>query len=224
MKKILILDHDFFLLSSLQNLLHKRGYAVNCTQSIRNAERLLKNYHYDLFLLERILPDGNSLELLERIKERHLFLRTLVISQKKSLVDRIEVLKLADDFLAKPVNLTELFLKIENLVRLQKLGDQNFLENNGFLLKEENYIDADKLKLRPQELKILECLVQHKNMVISYDTITSYVWGYKDFLPIRKTISVYIRRIRSKLTRANLKIITYKNRGYKLSDRLETNN
>ncbi len=218
MQKILILDHDYFVMSSLRTLLEKRGHLVNCVQSLTRAEELLKKDSFDLLVAERKLADGSSLDLLEKIKERHLFLRTLVISRHKSLAERIETLKLADDFLAKPLHFGELLLKINNLLRMRKLGNQDFLENNQFLLRENNFSAQANLQLRPQELKILECLIRHQNMVISYETIASYVWGYREVLPIKKTISVYIRRIRSKLPAEDFQILTYKNRGYKFID------
>lgn len=218
MQKILILDGDCFILSSLRDLLRKRGYVVNCAQSVARADELLQSNNFDLFIAERSLPDSSSLELLEKIKERKLFLRTLLISSKKSLLDRIESLQLADDFLAKPLHLAELALKVDNLLRLRKMGDQDLLENNHFLLREDHHSSQDGYKLRPQESKILECLIRHQGMVISYETISNYVWGFKEVLPIKKTINVYIRRIRGKISKSDFQIITYKNRGYKFID------
>ncbi len=221
MKRILILDNDWLILSSLSNFLRKKGHLVNCAQSIARAEDLLIKYKFDLFLCERILTDGDVIDLLKKIKEKKLFMRTLVFSNKKSLVDRITVLKLANDFLAKPFNSIELCLKIENLLHLEKIETSGFIENSLFLFKDANVIE-DHNHFRPQELKILECLFRHKNIVVSYETISAYVWGYKEPLPLKKTISVYVRRIRTKLFLKNLKIITIKNRGYKLID-LEEN-
>jgi DNA-binding response OmpR family regulator len=222
MKRILILENDWLNLSSLNNYLKKKGHLVNCSQSIKRAESLLKKSKFDLFLCERFLPDGDVLDLLEKIKEKKLFMRILVFSHKKSLFDRIDILKLANDFLAKPFNLIELSLKVDNLLKLEKIEDNNFIENSLFLLKDSDNLE-NKNHLRPQELKILECLLKHKNMVLPYETISSYVWGYREPQPLKKTISVYIRRIRTKLFLKNLKIITVKNRGYKLINLEERN-
>lgn len=222
MKKILILENDWLILSSLNDFLKNKGCLVSCSQSIKRAEELLEKDCFDLFLSERILEDGDILNLLEKLKDKKLFMRSLIFSQRKSLKDRISVLKLADDFVAKPLDLTELCLKIENLLKLEKIDDSGFIENKLLLLK-----DSDALTncehFRPQELRILECLLKHKNMVVSYEIISSYVWGYKEPLPMRKTVNVYIRRIRMKLFLQNLKIITFKNRGYKLIDLKEKN-
>lgn len=222
MKRILILENDWFVLSTLNDHLKKKGYWVSCSQTIERAESLLLKNKFDLFICERIVNDEDILDFLDSIKERKLFMRVLVFSQKKSLIDRIDVLKLANDFLAKPFNSTELYLKIDNLLNLERIGGDEFIENSLFLLKDSD-VSENRNHFRPQELKILECLFKHKNMVISYETISSYVWGYRDSFPLKKTISVYIRRIRTKLFLQNLKIMTVKNRGYKLIDLKERN-
>ncbi len=217
MKRILILESDWLVLSTLNDYLKKKGCLVNCAQTIERAKVLLLKHKFDLFICERILEEGDVLDFLDSIKEKKLFMRVLVVSQKKSLLDRIDTLKLANDFLAKPFNSTELYLKIDNLLNLERIGGDEFIENSLFLLKDSAGLE-NKNHFRPQELKILECLLKHKNMVISYETISSYVWGYRDSFPLKKTISVYIRRIRTKLFLQNLKIMTVKNRGYKLID------
>lgn len=222
MQKVLVLENDWRTLSLLCDFFKKRNHLVNCAQSIKRAEKLLKEDNFDLFLCERILPDGDALFLLDKIKEKKLFMKTLVFSHKKSLIDRIETLKLADDFIAKPFNTTELFLKIKNILFLEKKSKRNFFEESLFLLKDDAQNNSQTNRFRPQELKILECFLKHKNMVISYETISAYVWGYKEPLPLKKTINVYIRRIRSKLS-SDFKIETIKNIGYKFTDLRENN-
>ncbi len=215
MKRILILEKNCSILTLLVQYLKNKGYLIRVAQSIDRAENLLRKEQFDLLICERFLTDGETFELLERIKEKKLFMRTLVISEKKSLSDRLKALNLANDFLAKPFDFTELFLKIENLLNLEKIEDSGFIENMSFLLK-DSFFQIDKRQFRPQELKILECFLKHRDLIVSYETITSYVWGYKEFLPLKKTISVYIRRIRSKLSLENYRIETIKNRGYRL--------
>lgn len=222
MQKVLILENDWLVLSLLRDFFKKQNYLINCVQSIKRAEELLKQNTFDLFLCERILPDGDALSLLEKIKEKNLFMKILVFSYKKSLVDRIAILKLADDFIAKPFNSIEFFLKLKNILSMDKKSKQNYLEETCFLLKDSSSLDTQTKRFRPKELKILECFFKHKNTILSYETILSYVWGYKEPLPIKKTINVYVRRIRSKLNK-NFVIETIKNRGYKFIDSMENN-
>lgn len=220
MQKILILENNSQLLFKLNDFLKSNGYLVSCAQNIDRVENLLKNNLFDLFLCEGYAEEDKDLDFLEKIKEKNLFMRVMVLSQKKSLQDRLKVLRLADDFLAKPFDLTELHLKIKNLLSLEKIKDSNFIENSHFLLKDSQAL-KEKNNFRPQELKILECLFKHKNLVVSYQTISNYVWGDKENKPIKKTISVYIRRIRSRLNIGDFKIETFKGRGYRLTIKRE---
>jgi DNA-binding response OmpR family regulator len=215
MEKILILETDSSFLSSLSDFLREKGYLISLAQNIERAETLLSKSNFDLFLSERFLSDGDVLELLERLFDRKLFMRTLIFASNQSIFNRIAILKLANDFISKPFNLMELHLKIKNLLSLQKIEDSGFIENTSLLLK-DSVPDSCGNYFRPQELKILDCLFKHKDMVVSYETISAYVWGYKEQLPLKKTINVYIRRIRSKLAPYKLMIKTIKNRGYKL--------
>jgi len=222
MHKILILENDWLILSLLRDFFKKRNYVVHYVQSLERAEKLLKQCNFDLFLCERFLPDGDVLFLLEKIKEKNLFMRILVFSQQKSLIDRINTLKLADDFIAKPFNTIEFFLKIEKFLFLEKRLKSDYFDENIFLLHDHPSTKIPSKNFRPQELKILECFFKHKNIIISYETIITYVWGYKEPSPIKKTINVYVRRIRLKLN-SSFKIETIKNRGYRFIDLREKN-
>lgn len=222
MYKILILENDFLVLSLLKDFFKKKNCIINCVQSLNRAEELLKKQNFDLFLCERILPDGDVFTLLEKIKERNFFTRILVFSKQKSLIDRINALKLADDFIAKPFNTIEFFLKIEKLLSLEKRTKQNYFDERVFLLNDFSPTKIQNKNFRPQEIKILECFFKHKNIILSYETIISYVWGYREPLPIKKTVNVYVRRIRLKLNNS-FKIETIKNRGYRFIDLRENN-
>ena len=222
MEKILILETDQSSLSALSDFLREKGYLISLAQNIARAEILLGKSNFDLLLCDRFLCDGDVLELLDRLHERKLFMRTLVFGSNQSVSNRIAILNLANDFIVKPYNLIELYLKIKNLLSLQKIEDSGYIENTTLLLRDSE-IDDSAGYFRPQELKILDCLFKHKNMVVSYETISAYVWGYKEQLPLKKTINVYVRRIRSKLAPYKLIIKTIKNRGYKLVSLVKKN-
>lgn len=218
MQKILILNSDDYILSSLKIFLTKKGHFVSCTKSLMRAEELLKLKNYNLLIIEKNKREREVLNVLDRIRDQHIFLKIFLMGECSSYSEKIEALKLSDVLLVKPFHLTELLVKVENILKFHKLGDQDFLENSNFLLKKNSTNDGTIFNLRPQELRVLECLIAHKNMVISYETISRYVWGYKDMLPVKKTINVYIRRIRSKIPTTDFRIVTFKNRGYKFID------
>ena len=217
MQKILTLAANWQTLSLLKTFFKKEQFALYAAQSIKRAEQILKKENFELFLSERKLVDGDVLPLLAKIKAKKIFMKTLVFSDQKSLQDRIATLKLADDFIAKPFNNYEFSLKIKNLLAFDKKIGERILIDERFLLKDSLLCDSSRGFFRSQELRILECFYKHKNLLVSYETISAYVWGYREPLPIKKTINVYVRRIRAKLN-SRYRIDTVKNRGYRFID------
>ncbi len=217
MQKILTLAADWQTLSLLKTFFKKEQFLLYSAQSIKRAEQILKKENFELFLSERKLVDGDVLPLLVKIKAKKIFMKILVFSDQKSLQDRIAILKLADDFIAKPFNNYEFSLKIKNLLALDKKIEARILADERFLLKDSLLGDSSHGFFRSQELRILECFYKHKNLLVSYETISAYVWGYREPLPIKKTINVYVRRIRAKLN-SRYRIDTVKNRGYRFID------
>lgn len=214
MQKILILANDWQTLTFLRTFFKKSNFCLHAAQSLHRAETLLKTHNFDLLVADRILADGDVLALFAKIKIKKLFSKSLVFSDQKSLQDRLDTLKLADDFIAKPFNSLEFSLKVKNLLALDRKVPEQLLADERFLLKDSGSNPETNLFFRSQELKILECFYKHKNLLVSYETIAAYVWGYREPMPIRKTINVYVRRIRSKLNKA-YRIDTIKNRGYR---------
>jgi len=121
---------------------------------------------------------------------------------------RVEALRFSDDFLAKPLNLLELSLRVRNLLALDRK-----------ILVMRDSVSSwcqEKQTLRPQEIRILQCLWHHRNMIVSYENLLSYVWGMKEPLPSALSVSVYIRRIRMKLGAQAHSIQTISGRGFRL--------
>jgi DNA-binding response OmpR family regulator len=218
MNKILILEDDLFLLKTLKEVLIKAHYQVDLTQDLIRAQQLLVENDYDLLIFDRLIKNKDSLEFLQDLRKDQKFLRTLIISQKKLLVDRLISLKAADDFLAKPFATKELLLKVNNLlIRSKVMREQRFVCSY-FILNEAGFVCDKHLKncvyLPKKERKIMECLILHQNQAVSYQTLINYVWPRNDFIPQQRTLNVYVRRIRLKLPAYSQFIKTIRDFGF----------
>jgi two-component system OmpR family response regulator len=215
MEKILILEDNHQLLELMSSILRAEKQQVFKVNSIKRAKNLISKKAFDLLILDRILPDGDVLDLLEEIREKDQFLRILMLSRKSMLADRLKSLSLADDFLAKPFNTQEFLLKVENLLKREKKTNKNVLK-----LSDDNYFSYGESSgpimtaLREKERLILECLLEHSNSIVSYERLTSYVWGFTEIRPNKKTINVYIRRIRMKIAEHAANLKTVRGQGY----------
>lgn len=216
MEKILVLEDDPQLLHLVSKLLVDELYRVTKGDSLSRAKELLKKNNFDLLIVDRVLKDGDSLDLIEEIRKIDPHLRILVFSRKRLVEDRIKTLTLADDFLAKPFTGQEFLLKVRNILKrsksinpaVLKLADDSYL-NYSVIHNSSNSL------LRNKERLILECLLKYSPAVVDYETITAYVWGYAKTHPSKKTINVYVRRIRMKLGDLAGRLETIRGQGYR---------
>lgn len=222
MKKILILEDTSELLASLCEVVKSLGHAPTAVKNLSSAYDALDNTKYDLVILDRILPDGDSLDFAEYIAEFYYQTKILFLSQYSSDTDRISGLKKGgDDYLPKPFSRKELELKISILLHRSKIVENELLVAGPIKFNpstfELNSISKTKI-LRKKEAHILTCLMRHKNSVVSREKLISYIWGAECFIPAQTTLDVYIRRIRIHLGRLSHCLITIRGAGYMLSE------
>jgi len=218
MFKILLLEDDLSFLKTLKELLNKANYQVDIARELSRAEELVYEQEYDLLIFDRLIADEDSLNFLEELRAKQYFMRVLLISHKKLLLDRILALKVADDFLAKPFASKELLLKVKNLLsrsrvklKEQYVCPQFFLSDSGLLTSING---KESFYLPKKERKILECLLLHQNQAVSYQTLINYVWPRTDDLPQQRTLNVYVRRIRLKIGRFSQYLKTIRDYGF----------
>lgn len=213
-KKILIFDYDRNFLFSLSGLFKRDNYFVSCVDSMDRCNKFFKENEVSLFICGEDAHNEISLNFLKRIRNKNFFIKTFLLCNRNTFKDKVTLLSFVDDVFLKPINFRELSIKVKNILTMERISDSGYMENNSFCLKDDFFFDKDKSIFRPKELKILECLLKHHEIVVSTSTISSYVWGF-GYQPLKKTISVYIRRIRTKLPEG-ISINTIKGRGYKL--------
>ncbi len=117
--KILIVEDEPSLRELIQRSLEKERYVVEVAADFNSALCKIEDYDYDCVLLDIMLPDGNGLNLLERLKAMHKRENVIIISAKDSLEDKVLGLELgADDYLPKPFHLAELNARIKSVIRV----------------------------------------------------------------------------------------------------------
>lgn len=222
LQRILIVEDDHTLAQTLHHSLSSKRTEVTVTHTVADALELVSEHNYDLVLIDRILPDGEGLEVAEYVGELYFSSRVLCLSEKKGSQDRIDGLqKGADDYLAKPFLLTELLLRINKLLqRDKKISQEAMIVGKVCLFRDSGIVkyDAVEKQLRRRETQILSCLFRHKNTVVTRDMIIDMVWGNSDITPTHITLDVYIRRIRILLGPHSKVIKTIRGFGYSAVD------
>lgn len=156
-------------------------------------------YTYDLLIIDRRLPDGDGVEILQFMHTTLCVTPILLLTEKNTLGDRLSGLRSgADDYLGKPFSIEELILRAENLLKKIKKVTSLPIKVGELELFEEKVtvkIHDKVIKLRRKEFFILAFLVHHHDTVVTRQMLIDNVW-HQASIPTYSTIDVYIRRIR----------------------------
>jgi DNA-binding response OmpR family regulator len=123
--KILLLEDDAPLGSSLLRVLKEQGHAVVWLRSIAAARQHLADEAFDLLLLDIVLPDGSGLSLLAELRSRQFSAPIMMLTARDAVSDRVAGLDGgADDYLAKPFAMQELLSRVRALQRRSRNNSQ----------------------------------------------------------------------------------------------------
>ena len=164
----------------------------------------IEDYDYDCILLDIMLPDGNGLNLLERLKAMHKRDNVIIISAKDSLEDKVLGLELgADDYLPKPFHLAELNARIKSVIRRQHHDGEVDIRLGNIRILPDNYqvlIDEKEVELNRKEYDILLYFINRPGRLVNKNTLAESVWGdHIDQVDNFDFIYAQIKNLRKKL-------------------------
>jgi len=201
--RILLVEDEINLAKLVQMNLELEGFEVTIADNGLIALELLHNAHFDLMILDLMLPKVSGNEVLTKLRLTNVTIPVIITSAKDTSSDRIKGLKEgADDYLVKPFEIEELVLRIQKLLeRAQTIPAPNELSDYRF---GSNYIDFKTFRatngsadfdLKPKEVQIMKYLISKKNIVVSRQELLRQVWGY-DVYPSTRTIDNFIATLR----------------------------
>ncbi len=203
--RILVLEDEKNVGSTLVERLKREGYAVEWAQSQAQALALLGSHPFDLALLDVGLPDGSGFEVAERLREFSQQTAVIFLTAFGNPEDRVRGLELgAEDYVVKPFHLKELLLRIRNgLKRAQSLAALSGSAEDEIQLGEarvhfsrfEAIRNDERHSLTHKECMLLKLLVERKGQVVSRDEILNEVWSENEF-PTTRTVDNFILRLR----------------------------
>lgn len=199
---ILLVEDDQSIADEVRDDLISRGYVVEHTADGMEALRTAQARHFDLLILDRMLPGLDGLAVVERMRAQNIRTPVLVLSALSAVDDRVRGLKAGgDDYLSKPFAFIELAARIEALLR-RPIEVRETVLHVGPL--EMDLIDRTArrggrdLDLLPREFKLLEYLMRRPGQLVTRDMLLEDVWNYR-FLPQTNLVDVHIGRLRRKL-------------------------
>ena len=202
MMRILLVEDEENIRDVVKLNLELEEYEVVATANGREAIKLFQEQHFDLLILDVMLPEIDGFQICEQVRLTNIDVPIIFLTAKDTAADRIAGLKKgADDYLPKPFVLEELLLRVNNLIKRTSKSPDNTPEVYSFGNNTVNFITFEaegnpgKFNLTKKEAMLLKLLIDRKNEVVSRQQILQSVWGY-DVYPSTRTIDNFILSFR----------------------------
>jgi len=219
MRLLLVEDQDE-LAEWLAKALRQGGHAVDVMGRGDHADHALVTQPYDLLILDLSLPGLDGLEVLKRLRARGSGVPVLILTARGSTEERVLGLNLgADDYLAKPFELSELDARVKALLRrgvgrapVVKVGQITYDQTSRLVMRE-----GQPLSLTPREQAVMEALLARLGRPVARELLFEKVFDM-DTEARPEAIESYISRLRKKLEGSGATITTLRGLGYLLGE------
>jgi two-component system, OmpR family, response regulator len=222
--KILVIEDDAETGQYVAGGLSQEGHSVDLTRSGGEGLELALSREYDVYVVDRMLPGIDGLQILKTIRNSGNWTPALFLTSMGGVNDRVDGLNAGgDDYLLKPFAFSELLARVMALGRRSPISGEKTRLSVGSL--EMDLIartvtrEGKSVDLQPQEFKLLECLMRNKGRVMTRTMLLERVWNFH-FDPQTNVVETHVSRLRSKIDKPFGKemIATIRGAGYCLND------
>jgi two-component system copper resistance phosphate regulon response regulator CusR len=220
--RILIIEDEQKVAAFVRKGLEQEGYAVDVAQDGEEGVYQAENFDYDMVILDLMLPKVPGLEILTKIRTRHLTLPILILTARGTVEEKVAGLDAgASDYLVKPFAFAELSARIRVLLRrgaqesvTLRLADLEMNTASRAVTRAGKKID---LKLK--EFSLLEFLLRNARRTVTRTMIIEHVWDIH-FDSVSNVVDVHINTLRNKIDRGFTPALihTVRGVGYVLTD------
>lgn len=197
--RILVIEDNRDILANVLDYLQLKGYGVDCAQDGLSGLHLASKGHYDLIVLDIMLPGLDGFQVCKRLREEaRSDIPILILTARDALDDRLQGLQSgADDYLVKPFALSELVARIEAILRRTQ-GSRKRLLQVGDLVYDLDTLRISRaqqpLKLNPLGMRLLAILMQKSPAVVRREALEEALWG--DDCPDSDSLRSHIHQLR----------------------------
>ncbi|MES9855436.1 MAG: response regulator transcription factor [Sedimenticola sp.] len=225
--RLLIVEDEPAILNGLMDLFVFHGYEVDSADNGDVGLDKALSGHYDLILLDIMLPGVNGYTICERVRQQDRDQPIIMLTAKSADEDVIRGLSLgADDYVAKPFSVAQLVLRVEAVLRRSKplaamaevisIGDDIELDSRNL----SGHRGGTTFTFTLREMEIIQYLDANAERPVSREELLTRVWGYAKNLELEtRTVDIHIAKIRRKIEPDPAQpqyLTTVRGRGYRL--------
>lgn len=220
MLKILIAEDDLELGRLFAHVLIKNGYTVKGVSNGKEALDAIDNDYFDLIISDIMMPVMDGYELVSTLRETGNTTPVLMITAKDAFDDmRLGFLSGTDDYMVKPVNVNEMILRVQALLRRAQMISDRKQTIGGTVMECDTFTvtyNGTSVVLPQKEFMLLYKMSSYPGRIFTRQQLMDDVWGYdSDSDP--HTVDVHIGRLRERFRdNMDFKIVTMRGVGYKV--------
>jgi DNA-binding response OmpR family regulator len=200
--RILIVEDEQKLAKIVFRSLQGEGFAVDIAGTVADGFHLATSGHYDLIILDLLLPDGLGTDLLKRLRGLRNQVPVLILTARGDLDAKVENFEAgADDYLSKPFALPELMMRVKALLRRSPAVRDDVIKIADLEIDRVNRQvrrAGRRIEVSPKEYSLLEYLLLNQGRVLSRSMIIDRVWD-QSFEGLTNIVDVYVRQLRLKI-------------------------
>ena len=222
---VLVVEDDSIIAEGLKLALTGEGMEVTLASSVSEAFAALDSDELgkkiDFCLLDMTLPDGNGMEICTRVRETSEMPIIFLTAMEDEIHTVLAFDKGADDYISKPFHIKELIARMKRLMKRAKTSVNTTCaigDNTVDITNAKMFRAGEEVTLTAMEYKLLLVFINHAGEILDRDRILNILWDDVGSFVNDNTLTVYIKRLRSKLNDEEGKYIeTLRGQGYRLN-------
>ncbi len=219
MNRILIVEDDERFNQIICTFLMKNNYqAEGCLEPVAAYDFLCKK-NYDLIISDIMMPKINGIDFAQTVRETNATIPILFVSALDDLATKQKGFRAGiDDYMVKPIDLEELLLRIEALLRRSQIHNSNELTIGNLVLIQNEmaaFVNGEEVPIMPREFNILYKLLSYPKKIFTRSELLEEYWASTNDSGLR-SVDVYITKLRKKFSHCDsFELVTVHGFGYK---------